>query len=236
MVNYSFSFPFLLHLYPLAAHALLESYVDIKFYFTDNSIRTYTLDPNDAPTCRQIYFPAPRNEGSAPPPVRGIVDHFQLAPTDALNNMEFTVFTGKAAENCNTNSGGQRYNLQLPYYGSGWTYNTIRTIDALAAGYSPELSYQSNKASGSNSGSGFSPQRFEESKSDDSSQKLRKRSISGGAEDDENISSTKLQKRGLLFGSEKQTSNSFQTGGGNPQEINYPASFIEDRRGSSRRR
>ncbi|KAF3902764.1 hypothetical protein AA313_de0203961 [Arthrobotrys entomopaga] len=119
-------FPLILTLTPIAAE--IESHINLKIYFTDNTISTLSIDPKIEPYCRGIDFPLRKPNAFSNPKIGAIVAESHIASTEQIGGIDFSVYVGEDALSCDDYE-KPPYELFLPYYAPGWNAKKVEEIE-----------------------------------------------------------------------------------------------------------
>ncbi|EWC44523.1 hypothetical protein DRE_06695 [Drechslerella stenobrocha 248] len=132
------------------ASAEIETNVNLRFYFEDNSVWTKNVAQSESSLCTDIDFPPPGPFKAIPPRITAIVPEIHIESNKVLTSLSFSIFTGDNAEFCYANQLYGYYTLQLPYYSAGWNEEVVRIVDEYGTQLPPsqqDLSKTSSHAS-----------------------------------------------------------------------------------------
>ncbi|KAK6533666.1 hypothetical protein TWF694_002599 [Orbilia ellipsospora] len=113
--------------------AEIESHINLKIYFTDNTITALSIDPKAEPYCRGIDFPLRKPQSFSAPKIGAIIAESHIASTEQINGIDFSVYVGEDALSCDDYE-KPPYDIFLPYYAPGWNAKKVEDIESGGSG------------------------------------------------------------------------------------------------------
>ncbi|KAF3910939.1 hypothetical protein ABW20_dc0110073 [Dactylellina cionopaga] len=112
-------------------------HIILRFYFTDNSVKAYEIDPKDDTYCHGIDFPIDNPSQWNKPQIGAITAETNLLSADLIDDIDFTIYLKDDAVVCDPDD--SFHDLDLPYYAPGWGEDKVMSINNKEMGGRPSF-------------------------------------------------------------------------------------------------